>query len=239
MRSIAEEISRWKEQLPKKTCLVVVSKEQPLEKITAAYEAGHRHFGENRAQALALRYKALSKDIHWHMIGPLQRNKVQLVAPFVHLIQSVDSLRLLQQIEKEGRKQNRLLRCLLQVHLAEEEPHKQGLRTEELSDILKTSTLDGLAYVQISGLMGMASHSRDKAKVQQEFFSLHQQFIKFRRSIDHPRVQMDVLSMGMSSDYEEALSAGSNMLRIGAAILGDRPKKAAEKPASPTQEKDT
>ena len=225
MQDIIEKIATWNGLLSEKVSLVVVSKEQPIEKINTAYEAEHRHFGENRAQALAMRYETLPKDIHWHMIGPLQRNKVRLIAPFVHLIHSVDSFRLLQQIEKEGKKQNRLLRCLLQVHIAPEESQKHGLRPKELSEIVHKSTLDSLTHVQIDGLMGMASHSKDKTKVQQEFSSLQQQFIKLQANVKHPRMQMSILSMGMSNDYEEALTAGSNMLRIGTAILGERPKK--------------
>lgn len=224
-KKIAAQVFGWQQRIPAEVILVAVSKEQPLEKVRAAYEAGQRHFGESRAQALHTRYQSLPKDIHWHMVGHLQRNKVRLIAPFVHLIQSVDSLRLLQQLETEGQQQNRLLRCLLQVHIATQDTHKYGLRPEELRAILDKSTLNSLQHVRIEGLMGMASHSTDKYLVQREFTQLQQQFKQLKQEIQHPRLHMKVLSMGMSSDYEEALSAGSHMLRIGSALFGPRPQK--------------
>ena len=225
MRAISEEITAWKKQLPADVQLVAVSKEQPLDRISDAYDAGHRHFGESKAQALLMRYRSLPKDIQWHMIGHLQRNKVRLIAPFVHLIQSIDSIRLLRQIEQEGKKQNRLLSGLLQVHIAEDDTQKYGLKSEQMSEILDKSVLDELTHVQIVGLMGMASHSKDKSKIRQQFDSLRHQFNTIRQSVQHPRIKMEVLSMGMSSDYEEAIASGSNMLRIGAAIFGPRPPK--------------
>ena len=224
-------LSTFLNQLDEHTDLIAVSKEQPLEKISNLYELGQRDFGENKAQALQLRYESLPKDIRWHMIGHLQRNKVRLIAPFVHLIQSVDSLGLLQQIEIEGKKQNRLLRCLLQIHIATQEEHKHGLKSEELSEILDPSFLDTLSHVEIKGLMGMSSHTTHEALISSEFQSLQRQFEALRKEVSHPRIEMRTLSMGMSNDYRLALHSSSNMLRIGSAIFGPRPSQKTSAPS--------
>ena len=220
---IKDKLTKWHKLTPEDGTLVIVSKEQPLERVQIAYEAGHRHFGENKAQALAERYDQLPKDIHWHMIGHLQRNKVRYIAPFVHLIQSVDSLRLLEQLEVEGKKQNRLLHCLLQLHIATKEPHKHGLRHEELATILQTDCLDKLHHVQIDGLMGMGTNSDDKDLIISEFRTLKMRFESISKEITHLRLNMKTLSLGMSRDYVEAMAFGSNMFRIGSDILGARP----------------
>ena len=220
--TVQERFTSFSNQLSKAIYLIAVSKEQPLEKIEALYELGHRDFGENRAQALETRYKRLPKDIRWHMIGHLQRNKVRLIAPFTYLIQSVDSIRLLKEINQEGKKQNRVLRCLLQLHIAKNDPQKHGLNQEELSELLQTDLLDHLSYVQIEGLMGMASHVSDEQHISSEFAYLRSEFERIKKNYTHSCLKMHRLSVGMSNDYQIALKEGSNMLRIGSAIFGPR-----------------
>ena len=212
----------WKARMKHQGLLVAVSKEQPADKLVEAYEAGHRHFAESRPQKLLARYEALPKDIMWHMIGPLQRNKVRLISPFVHLIHSVDSLKLLEKIHEEGLLQNRRIRCLLQLHIAKNEPQKQGFSQEELQQVLQYETLNKLNYVQIEGFMGMASFSSKKAVRESEFSYLREQFDALAQGPKLPRVSMKHLSMGMSADYKEALCNGSNLLRIGTALFGAR-----------------
>ena len=201
--------------------LIAVSKTKPHELILEAYNAGLRDFGENKVQELASKHEALPKDIQWHMIGHLQRNKVKYIAPFVHLIHSVDSLRLLQEIDKQAAKHHRVVDCLLQIHIAREET-KFGLNREELLDLLHGDSFRSLANIRIVGLMGMATNTDDREQVEQEFRALKNLFEEVKASIQSPNLAMSELSMGMSGDYEIALREGSTMVRVGSAIFGPR-----------------
>lgn len=200
--------------------LVAVSKTQPLESITELYQLGQRDMGENYVQELVDKYNALPKDIRWHFIGHLQRNKVKYIAPFVHLVQGVDSLRLLKEIDKEAEKNNRVIDCLLQVHIAREET-KFGLDEKELDDIINGQHLPAMKHIHIKGLMGMASFDAGEEVVKNEFRYLATLFNNYRPH-SHSNLNMQWLSMGMSSDYAIALEEGSNMIRVGSMIFGKR-----------------
>jgi len=198
--------------------LVAVSKIQPNEKILALYELGQKDFGENYVQELVDKHAALPKDIRWHFIGHLQGNKVKYIAPFVHLIHGVDSVKLLKEINKQAAKCNRVIDCLLQVHIAQEET-KFGMNEAELDEVKEG--INGFANLRICGLMGMASFSEDVAKVREEFRNLHSLYERFRPwTIDHG--PWTTLSMGMSGDYKIALEEGSTMVRIGSLLFGVR-----------------
>lgn len=201
--------------------LVAVSKTKPSSAIKEAYDAGVRDFGENKVQELTEKAEALPTDIHWHMIGHLQRNKVKYIAPFVHLIHSVDSLRLLKQINKEGQKVDRVIPCLLQVHIATEES-KYGWDEEELTAFLNGDEIKGLQNIRILGLMGMATNTENTEKVRSEFRGLKALFEQLKDMDLPPQVQMSELSMGMSGDYRIAQEEGSTMVRIGSAVFGER-----------------
>lgn len=220
MSEISSHLKHLKETLPESCTLVAVSKTKPSSDIVEAYEAGHRDFGENKVQELAQKAEELPKDIRWHMIGHLQRNKVKYIAPFVHLIHGVDSLKLLKEIDKQGAKAGRIINCLLQIHIAEEDT-KFGLSRDELKDILDGDLLADMSNVQVTGLMGMATNTANSEQVEKEFRNLRNLFKEIQNS-DHTAVQMDTLSMGMSGDYQIALTEGSNMIRIGSAIFGSR-----------------
>jgi hypothetical protein len=219
---IAENIKELRSLTDKYNCtLVAVSKTKPEEDIKQAYDAGHLDFGENKAQELTAKYEVLPKDIRWHMIGHMQSNKVKYIAPFVHLIHSVDSAKLLKEVNKQGRKANRKIACLLQLHIAEEES-KFGLSEEELFEILNGEALGNYEHVQINGLMGMATFTEDMGQVRKEFKTLKRIFDRVKNEIDRPNVEMEILSMGMSGDFEVALEEGSNMIRVGSKIFGER-----------------
>lgn len=205
---------------PQGVTLVAVSKLKPVSAIRTLYELGHRDFGENYVQELVDKKGELPGDLRWHFIGHLQRNKVSFIAPFVHLIHGVDSFKLLKEINKEALKNNRTISVLLQVRIAEEET-KFGLEEDDLEEIFKLLAAEPLANVAIKGFMGMASFSDDKEKVRREFASLSALFSKYskQRGHDHP---MEILSMGMSDDYELAVGEGSNMVRIGSLVFGSR-----------------
>ncbi len=196
-----------------KITLVAVSKTKPVEEILELYNLGHRDFGENYVQELVEKSRQLPTDIRWHFIGHLQTNKVKQIAPFVYLVHGVDSLKLLNEINKQGEKANRVIDCLLQVHIAEEET-KFGFDEKELFDIKPGEFLN----VKIKGLMGMASLTEDMNKIRKEFKSLQTLFKKLKA--EYP--QIDTLSMGMSSDYQVAIEEKSNMVRIGSLIFGER-----------------
>lgn len=204
-----------------KCTLVAVSKTKPVEMVQEAYDAGQRDFGENKVQELVTKNEVLPKDIRWHMIGHLQRNKVKQIAPFVHLIHSVDSLRLLETINKEGEKNDRKINCLLQVHIAQEST-KFGFDEKEIMTILSDGTVKNMPNVQIKGLMGMATNTDDESLVSQEFSSLKILFDKINHSFQLPNLDMTELSMGMSGDYMLALKNGSTMIRVGSSIFGER-----------------
>ena len=194
-----------------------VSKTKPISDIMEAYEAGQRVFGENKIQEMVNKYEALPKDIKWHMIGHLQSNKVKYMAHFVNLIHGVDSFKTLKEINKQAKKHNRVIDCLLQARIAKEET-KFGLEFSEIENILKSDELALLENVNISGLMGMASFSSDKDEVSKEFQSLKTLFDKMNDS----NMKLDILSMGMSGDFKLAIKNGSNMIRVGSAIFGSR-----------------
>ena len=198
----------------KQVTLVAVSKIQSIEKIKALYDLGERNFGENYVQELCTKEQELQDlGINWHFIGHLQSNKVKYIAPFIHLIQSVDSLKLLKEINKEAKKNNRIINCLLQVYIAKEET-KYGLDENELAEILNFKEQGNLENIEIKGLMGMASFVDDENIVKSEF--------NYLQSIFNQNPQFEILSMGMSGDYELAISCGSNMVRIGSSIFGAR-----------------
>lgn len=201
--------------------LIAVSKTQPVSLIQEAYAAGQRIFGENKAQEMAAKQQQLPADIEWHMIGHLQTNKVKYIAPFVALIHSVDSLKLLDEINKQGLKQNRKIKCLLQVYIAREET-KFGLDEAELLDLLNTNLAASHPAVEIVGLMGMATFTQNQDQIREEFEYLKKLFDTLQHRELPANVRMTELSMGMSADYKIALSCGSTLVRIGTAIFGER-----------------
>lgn len=203
--------------------LVAVSKTHPATAIQEAYDAGQLIFGENKVQELTGKQPQLPSDIHWHFIGHLQRNKVKFIAPFVNLIHAVDSLRLLEELERQGQNSGKAISCLLQVFIAQEET-KFGLSYEELDQLLADPMLSGLSHVKIEGLMGMATLTEDEQQIKREFAGLKNKFEELKRSSLPPSVHMRELSMGMSSDYRIALDEGSTLVRIGTAIFGERKK---------------
>ncbi len=196
------------------TTLVAVSKTKPVEDIRELYELGHRDFGENYVQELVDKQPQLPHDIRWHFIGHLQSNKVKYIAPFVHLVHGVDSASLLREINKQGLKNNRVIDCLLQVHVAQEET-KFGLDEKELDKLM---AIPAYPHARIRGLMGMASFSSDTTLVRREFNRLKQLFIKYT----HVHPEFNILSMGMSGDYAIAIEEGSTMVRIGSLLFGNR-----------------
>lgn len=206
--------------LPPHVTLIAVSKTRPIEQIQALYDLGHRAFGENYPQELRDKYPLLPADIEWHFIGHLQTNKVKYIAPFVHLVHGVDSVKLLHELNKRAAAEQRIQDVLLQVHIAVEET-KHGLGPKELEQIL-VAPLNGMEHVRIRGLMGMASNTADRPKVQAEFEGLATLFEQMKRSPSVDPALFTQLSMGMSGDVEPAIAAGSTMVRIGSAIFGER-----------------
>lgn len=219
IRSNIEDLQ--KELKAREVTLVAVSKTKSNEDILEAYEAGQRVFGENMVQELVAKQEALPKDIEWHLIGHLQSNKVKYVAPFIALIQSVDSLKLLKEINKHAVKNNRVIDCLLQIHIADEEA-KFGFDHAELIEALRDETLSELQNIRIRGLMGIATNTDNEKHVKEEFYELKMLFdgikVSFFRKID----TFDTLSMGMSSDYSVAVEEGSTMVRVGSTVFGKR-----------------
>ncbi len=219
--SIKNNISLFKREIESKNCkLIAVSKTHPAEKVIEAYEAGQRFFGENKVQEMVAKWEALPKDIEWHLIGHLQTNKVKFIVPFVSLIHAVDSQKLLEEINKQGKKIDRKINCLLQIYIATEET-KFGFSEQELMELIDNGTLNTLDSVNVVGLMGMASLTSDVDQIRNEFRNLKNLFEKIKaRAI--PGLHMQELSMGMSLDYKIAMEEGSSMVRIGTAIFGDR-----------------
>jgi pyridoxal phosphate enzyme (YggS family) len=202
--------------------LVAVSKTKPNEDILSLYENGHRVFGENYVQELVKKQEELPKDIQWHFIGHLQSNKIKYIAPFVALIHGVDSLKLLQAIDKEAKKCNRIIPCLLQVHVSKEET-KFGLDINELSSAVQEIFLEKkFQHVSIAGLMGMASFTEDESVIRSEFQQLKSIFDELRSTYKEHTTHFNTLSMGMSGDYKMAVDCGSNMIRIGSTLFGAR-----------------
>jgi len=207
-------------ELPDNVTLVAVSKTKPISEILEAYESGHRHFGENKIQEMVEKYEHMPKDIHWHMIGHVQTNKVKYMAEFVHLIHGVDSFKLLKEIDKQAKKHNRVIDCLLQIKIAEEDS-KFGMEKEDAQSILNSEKFKNLKNVNVKGLMGMATFTDDTTIIKKEFQYLKKVFDAFYEQ-ENGFYKMDILSMGMSGDYKMAIDSGSNMVRIGSSIFGHR-----------------
>jgi PLP dependent protein len=216
---IAQRIADIRKNLPDGCTLVAVTKTHPVERIREAVDAGQLHLGENKVQEMVDKQPQLPPDIRWHMIGHLQRNKVKYIAPFVHLIHGVDSLKLLEEINKQGEKNGRIIHCLLQMSIASEES-KFGLDKAELDEIIQA--LPQLPNVQILGLMGMGSNTDNLDQVRLEFRGLKALFDSLESQGLPANCRMDILSMGMSSDFAIAVEEGSNMIRVGSKIFGER-----------------
>ncbi len=219
--SISEKIKQIKSTLPPGVKLIAVSKTKPVEAIMEACRAGQKIFGENKAQEMALKHEQLPQDIEWHFIGHLQTNKVKYIVPFVHLIHAVDSLKLLEIINKEAKKANRTVSCLLQFHIAEEET-KFGLDLKEAAELLNSETYKNMANVKIAGVMGMATFTDNQSQVRREFASLKSYFELLKANFFASDDNFRELSMGMSDDYPVAIEEGSTMVRIGSSIFGAR-----------------
>jgi len=218
--SIQTNLTEIKKHLPLEVTLIAVSKTKPVTDLLEAYEIGQRHFGENKIQEMTDKYEQLPKDINWHMIGHVQSNKVKYMAPYVYLIHGVDSFKLLQEINRQALKNNRTINCLLQVYIAQEET-KFGLDANEIAEIINSQEFKNLQNITINGLMGMASFTDNQEQVKAEFNSLKQLFDQYK-NIKTSNINFQYLSMGMSGDYQLAISCGSNMVRIGSNIFGTR-----------------
>ncbi|WFE84663.1 YggS family pyridoxal phosphate-dependent enzyme [Parabacteroides chongii] len=219
--SISQNIVQLKASLPANVTLVAVSKFHPAAALEEAYNAGQRVFGESRAQELTAKQKVLPGDIEWHFIGPLQSNKVKDIAPFIHTIHSIDSLKLLQEVNKQALKNSRIIRVLLEIHVAQEET-KHGLSPDECRELLQNEQLAELRNIQICGLMGMATYTDDTTLIEQEFHTLHELFSELKSIYFKGNDNFAVLSMGMSHDYPIAIRQGSTMIRVGTSIFGER-----------------
>lgn len=219
--SVQENLEALTKSIPAHCTLVAVSKTHPPEKINEAYQWGQRVFGENRAQELVQKYEVMPRDIEWHMIGHMQSNKVKTIAPFVSLIHSVDSTRLLQEINRQAARVDRVLPCLLQVHIADESS-KFGFTPDEVTQLIEGDAWKDLPHVAVKGLMGMATLTEDQDQIRNEFRGLKRLFEKFKATQLPPSVSMEILSMGMSGDFRIAIEEGSTMVRVGSAIFGPR-----------------
>lgn len=218
---IKQNLISFNKTLPKNVTLVAVSKTKPIADIQEAYDLGQRVFGENMVQEMVNKYDALPKDIQWHMIGHLQRNKVKYMAHFVALIHGVDSFKTLIEINKQAKKNNRIISCLLQAKIAEEDS-KFGLSFQEIDEILNSDAFKELEHIKIVGFMGMATFTDDIKQVAQEFETLKSFFDTCQEKNHTKNCDLKTLSMGMSGDYEIAIEKGSTMIRVGSAIFGDR-----------------
>jgi pyridoxal phosphate enzyme (YggS family) len=214
--SVSENLDRIKKTIPEGVTLVAVSKTKPVDTIMQAYNSGHKVFGENKIQELVTKQQQMPHDVEWHMIGHLQSNKVKYIAPFVSLIHSVDSMKLLKEIDKRAEQNNRVINCLLQIKIAEEES-KFGLSEEEALKLLDSDKFRSMKSIRIIGLMGMATFTDDQEQLNREFSNLNRLY----RSLKD-QYQFTTLSMGMSDDYLLAIKLGSNMIRVGSAIFGSR-----------------
>lgn len=214
---ISENLKNLKSKLPNEVTLIAVSKTKPVLDLMQAYNAGHKVFGENKVQEMESKWQEMPKDIQWHMIGHLQRNKVKYIAPFVSLIHAVDSLRLLKEINKQAKRNERVIDCLLQIKIAEEDS-KFGMDIADATALLNSEELQNFKNVKIVGLMGMATFTDDEKQISQEFQRLKKVFDQFKIE----KSELKILSMGMSGDYKIAIENGSNMVRIGSAIFGER-----------------
>lgn len=214
--SLVENLESIRKSIPEHVTLVAVSKTQPISAIQTLYDAGQRIFGENKVQEMVEKYEHLPKDIQWHMIGHLQKNKVKYMASFVHLIHSVDSFDLLKEINKQAAKHDRVIDCLLQIHIAQEET-KFGMNEQEAESLLEVYKSE-FPNVKVVGLMGMATFTEDESQVRKEFNFLKSIFVKLKSTYS----DLEVLSMGMSGDFQMAIEEGSTMVRVGSSIFGER-----------------
>lgn len=218
MTTIAERLSELKNSLPHGVTLVAVSKTHPPEKVLEAYNAGQRVFGENRVQELVAKYEELPKDIQWHLIGHLQTNKVKYIAPFVHLIHSVDSLKLLEEVNKQAERCGRVIQVLLQIFIADEET-KFGFDPYEAEQLFETNAFAKYSNTKICGLMAMATHTDDEEKIRNEFKRVASLYKQLKNK---GNAELSILSMGMSGDWKIAIREDSNMIRVGSSIFGNR-----------------
>ncbi len=221
MSHIQEEIQTIKAGLPESVRLVAVSKFHPIEALQEAYEGGQRIFGESKVQEMTQKYEALPKDIEWHFIGHLQTNKIKYMAPYVALIHGVDSYKLLSEINKQAAKAGRIIPCLLQIHIAQEET-KFGFSTDECRSMLEEGNWRQLKNVQIAGVMGMATNTEDEAQIKREFSTLSAFFQEVKETYFREVSSFKEISMGMSDDYPIAIEEGSTLIRIGSRIFGAR-----------------
>ncbi|WP_186989539.1 YggS family pyridoxal phosphate-dependent enzyme [Constantimarinum furrinae] len=214
--SVSENIIQLKREIPDTVTLVAVSKTKAVPEIMEAYNTGHRIFGENKIQEMEAKWKEMPKDVEWHMIGHVQRNKVKYMAPFVSLIHAVDSLKLLKEINKQARKNNRVINCLIQIKIAEEES-KFGLSEAAAREILASEAFQSMEHVNVLGVMGMATFTENEAQLVKEFQKLKAFFDTYKNKYGFTEI-----SMGMSGDYAVAIAQGSTMIRVGSAIFGKR-----------------
>ena len=220
--SITSNLELFNSRLSDTNCrLVAVSKTKPCSAIMEAYDSGFKRFGENRVQELKEKYQELPKDIEWHMIGHLQTNKVKLIAPFVEMIHAVDSLKLAAEINKQAARNARVIKCLLQVHIAQEES-KFGFDGDELLAMIQQGQFSGFEHLNFAGLMGMATYTKDEEMIRSEFRQLKDLFDRIKTTATSANFNFQELSMGMSNDYQIAIEEGSTMIRIGSDIFGAR-----------------
>jgi pyridoxal phosphate enzyme (YggS family) len=218
---IRDRLQEINAELSENITLIAVSKTKPIALLMEAYDAGQRDFGENKVQELVDKYEKLPKDIQWHMIGHLQTNKVKYIAPFIHLIHGVDSIKLILEIEKNGKKVNRKIPCLLQFHIAQEET-KFGFDWNEIVTFFDSDAFKNLSFIEIKGVMGMASFTDNKEQIRTEFSGLKTIFNNLKFNYFKDDDAFTIISMGMSGDYKIAIEEGSNMVRIGSSIFGSR-----------------
>lgn len=218
---IAEKIKEFHSNLPKDVTLIAVSKTKPVEDVIEAYNAGQRIFGENKVQEMSAKHEVLPKDIQWHLIGHLQTNKVKYLAPFVSLIHSIDSEKLLKEVNKEALKNDRIIPCLLQFHIAKEET-KFGFSFDEAKELLESDSFLSFNNIKIVGIMGMASFTEDEDIIRSEFQTLHDYFQIIKSHYFKFNPEFKEISMGMSGDYAIAIEHGSTMIRVGSTIFGSR-----------------
>jgi pyridoxal phosphate enzyme (YggS family) len=218
---ISEKLAEIQKTIPTNVCLVAVSKTKPVSDLLEAYEAGQRHFGENKVQEMTEKWEVMPKDINWHLIGHLQTNKVKYIAPFVHLIHSVDSLKLLAEINKQAEKNQRVIDVLLQFFIAKEET-KFGLDYQEATELLNSESFKNFKNIQVVGVMGMASFTDNQAVVKSEFTHLKTIFQQLKTEFFKESATFKEISMGMSGDYQLAIEQGSTIVRVGSSIFGGR-----------------
>ncbi|MDR1055184.1 MAG: YggS family pyridoxal phosphate-dependent enzyme [Prevotellaceae bacterium] len=219
--SVLENFDKIKATIPSGVQLIAVSKTYSPEMVAEVYNTSHRVFGESRPQELVQKYQQLPKDIEWHFIGHLQTNKIKYIIPFVHLIHSTDSVRLFNEIEKEAKKNRRIVNCLLQVHIAEEET-KFGFTSEELKGFLSSDEFKAAQHIRICGLMGMATYTDNIGQIHHEFRKLKNIFTSVKSAFFSDKPEFKELSMGMSGDYLIAIEEGATMVRVGSSIFGER-----------------